>query len=172
MLEYSSLLPRDAALNAQEMPHCLLAGRYPEDTLTGEDTLLNRRCLEAGISFGFSAEIQIEHVGLTSFGATLQHAVEHGRGLMQCKRRHELGSTIGDPGTLRSAVWRTLARYPAEGVLAKAGRLRRHAPDLLPELVRGLPVILPALIATGAGALLEWQAGRRTNPDRADPQAG
>jgi glycosyltransferase involved in cell wall biosynthesis len=168
MLEYSALLPRDALLSAQEIPHSLSfsrhvfdsVGRYPEDTLTGEDTLFNRRCVEAGISFGFSGEIQMEHVGLTSLSATLRHAAEHGRGLMQCTRRHELGSSIGNPGTLRSAVWRTLVRYPAEGVLAKAGRLRRYAPDLLPELIRGLPVIVPALLATGAGALVEWQRGR------------
>jgi GT2 family glycosyltransferase len=168
MLEYSSLLARDALLRAQEIPHCLsfsrhvfeLVGQYPEDTLTGEDTLFNRRCVETGITFGFSAEIQMEHVGLTSYGATLRHAVAHGRGLMQCTRRHELESSIGDPLTLSSAAWRALVRYPAEGVLAKAVRLGRHAPDLLPELIRGLPVIVPALVATGAGALVEWQAGR------------
>jgi hypothetical protein len=167
MLEYSSLLPRHALLGAQEIPHCLsfarhvfeVVGRYPEDTLTGEDTLFNRRCVEAGTTFGFSAEIQMEHVGLTSFNATLRHAAEHGRGLMQCTRRHELGSSIGDPGTLRSAVWRSLVRYPAEGVLAKTRRLRRYAPDLMPELIRGLPVIVPALVATGAGALVEWVGG-------------
>ena len=180
MLEYSSLLPRDAVLLAQDVPHCLSfsrevfknIGRYPEDTLTGEDTLFNRRCLDSGVTFGFSGDIQMEHVGLTSFTATLRHAAGHGRGLMQCTRRHELGSSIGDPSTVWAAASRALARYPAEGVLAKTRRLRRYAPDLLPELVRGLPVILPALVATGAGALLEWQAGRRTNPDRADPQAG
>jgi glycosyltransferase involved in cell wall biosynthesis len=161
MLEYSSLLPRDALLRAQEIPHCLsfsrhvfeVVGHYPEDTVTGEDTLFNRRCVEAGISFGFSAEIQMEHIGLTSIAATLRHAANHGQGLMQCTRRHELGS----PATLREAAWRALVRYPTEGVLAKARRLGRYAPDLLPGLIRGLPVIVPALVATGAGALAEWQ---------------
>jgi hypothetical protein len=165
MLEYSSLLPRDALLRAQEIPHCLsfsrhvfeVVGHYPEDTVTGEDTLFNRRCVEAGISFGFSAEIQMEHIGLTSIAATLRHAANHGQGLMQCTRRHELGSSIGDPATLREAAWRALVRYPTEGVLAKARRLGRYAPDLLPELIRGLPVIVLALVATGAGALAEWQ---------------
>ena len=165
MLEYSSLLPRDDLLRAQEIPHCLsfsrhvfeVVGHYPEDTVTGEDTLFNRRCVEAGISFGFSAEIQMEHIGLTSFAATLRHAANHGQGLMQCTRRHELGSSIGDPATLREAAWRALVRYPTEGVLAKARRLGRYAPDLLPELIRGLPVIVPALVATGGGALAEWR---------------
>jgi hypothetical protein len=168
MLEYSSLLPRHSLLSAQEIPHCLsftrhvfeVVGRYPEDTLTGEDTLFNRRCVDTGITFGFSAEIQMKHVGLTSFSATLRHAAEHGRGLMQCTRRHELGSSIGDPGTLLTASWRALVGYPIEGVIAKTRRLRRYAPDLLPELVRGLPVIVPALVATGAGALVEWQVSR------------
>jgi GT2 family glycosyltransferase len=168
MLEYSSLLPHNAILRAQEIPHCLSfvrsvfddVGRYPEDTMTGEDTLFNRRCVDARITFAFSAEIQMAHLGLTSFSATLQHAAGHGRGLIQCTRRHELGSTIGDPETLSSAAWRALVRYPVTGVLAKARRLRRHAPELVPELIRGLPVIVPALIATGAGALLEWRNGQ------------
>jgi GT2 family glycosyltransferase len=168
LLEYSSLLPRDAVLRAQEIPHCLSfsrhvfenVGHYPEDTLTGEDTLFNRRCMEAGITFGFSAEIQMEHAGLTSFSATLRHAAEHGRGLTQCARRHELGSSIGEPESLGVAVLRTLVRYPVTGVLAKTRRIRRYAPDLLPELIRGLPVIIPALVATGAGALLEWHRER------------
>lgn len=169
MLEYSSLLPRDSILRAQEIPHCLSfrrsvfdgLGRYPEDTSTGEDTLFNRRCVDARITFGFSAEIQMAHIGLTSFVATLRHATQHGRGLMQCTRRHELGSSIGEPNTLPSALWRALVRYPVAGVLAKARRLQRHAPELMPELIRGLPVILPALMATGAGALLEWSDDRR-----------
>jgi glycosyltransferase involved in cell wall biosynthesis len=167
LLEYSSLLPNDEVLRAQEIPHCLSfarhvfdrLGRYPEDTLTGEDTLFNRRCVEAGIAFAFSAEIQMAHVGPTSFIATLRHAVGHGRGLMQCTRRHELGSTFGDPDTLQRAVWRALIQYPAAGVIAKTGRFARYAPEVLPSLLRGLPVILPALIATGTGALLEWGEG-------------
>src|ERR1035441_8925487 len=79
MLEYSSLLPRDELLSQQEVPHCLSfsrhvfepIGRYPEDTLTAEDPLFNRRCLESGITFAFSAEIQMEHVWVTSFRLTL-----------------------------------------------------------------------------------------------------
>ncbi len=167
LLEYSSLLPHDAILRAQAIPHCLSfarhvftrLGRYPEDTLTGEDTLFNRRCVETGISFAFSAEIQMAHVGLTSFSGTLRHAARHGRGLMQCTRRHQLGSAFGDPETLWSAVWRCLVTYPAGGVFAKAQRFRRYAPERLPGLIGGLPVIVPALVATGAGALIEWRNG-------------
>lgn len=168
MLEYSSLLPHDSILRAQEIPHCLsfagsvfkTLGRYPENTSTGEDTLFNRRCVDARITFGFSSEIQMAHIGLTSFAATLRHAMGHGRGLMQCTRRHGLGSAIGNPETFPAVAWRALVKYPVSGVLAKIRRLKHHAPELLPELICGLPVIMPALVATGAGALLEWRHGR------------
>jgi hypothetical protein len=175
MLEYSALLPNDAVLAAQEIPHCLSfarnvfesVGRYPEDTLTGEDTLFNRRCLDAGITFGFSAEIQMAHVGLTSFTAALRHAFAHGRGLMQCTRCHGLDSVIGDPDTTATAVWRSLVLYPAYGVRGKLRRMRRYAPELVPDLVRSLPVVMPALLATGAGALVEWVVGRHSQRRRA-----
>ncbi len=170
MLEYSALLPNDAVLSAQGIPHCLSfdrqvferLGRYPEGTLTGEDTLFNRRCVDAGVRFGFSSEIQMAHVGLTSFNATMRHAFGHGRGLMQCTTRHGLGSVIGSPDTIGSAVWRSLVLYPSLGVTAKILRLHHYAPELLPDLAKALPVILPALIATGAGALAEWLAARNT----------
>jgi glycosyltransferase involved in cell wall biosynthesis len=169
MLEYSSLLPHDALLRAQEVPHCLsfardvfeTVGHYPEDTLTGEDTLFNRRCLLAGIRCGFSAEIHMAHLGLTSFSGTLRHAFGHGRGLMQCTERHDLGSVIGDPETVWNAVWRALVVYPTYGVMAKLRRLRHYAPELLSDFAKGLPIIVPALVTTGAGALVEWVATRR-----------
>jgi glycosyltransferase involved in cell wall biosynthesis len=173
MLEYSALLPNDALLHAQEIPHCLsfwrqvfeIVGRYPENTLTGEDTLFNRRCLHAEIRFGFSSEIQMAHIGLSSFNATLRHAFAHGRGLMQCTCGHNLNSVIGAPKTTASAAWRSLVVYPVAGVAAKVRRLRRYAPELLPALGKNLPIIVPALVATGAGALAEWVADRTPRRD-------
>lgn len=82
LLEYSSLLPVDEVLEAQEIPHCLSfrrevfdqVGRYPENTLTGEDTLFNRACLDAGLSYAFSGDIRMGHVGLKSLRGNLGHA--------------------------------------------------------------------------------------------------
>jgi glycosyltransferase involved in cell wall biosynthesis len=173
MLEYSGLLANDAVLRAQEIPHCLsfsrevfeVVGRYPENTLTGEDTVFNRRCLFDGVSFGFSAEIQMAHIGLTSLSGTLRHAFGHGRGLMQCTDNHNLGSVIGNPRTVWHAVWRSLVVYPIYGLTAKIRRLWRYAPEMLPSLVLGLPVIFLALVATGAGALAEWINARTTVRD-------
>lgn len=167
LLEYSALLPNLRVLMAQEVPHCLSftrevleqLGPYPEDTLTGEDTLLNRRCVAAGVSVGYSAEIQMTHDGLTSLQETLRHAFQHGQGLMQCSTRHGLVSVIGSPRSTLHAAWRTLAIYPASGLAAKAQRFRFHAPELMPLFVKTLPVTYLALLATGAGALSEWRAG-------------
>jgi glycosyltransferase involved in cell wall biosynthesis len=170
MLEYSALLPYQALLEAQEVPHCLsfsrrvfqLAGQYPEDTITGEDTLFTIRCQELGYSFAFSAEIQMGHSGLTSLRANLGHAFWHGRGLMRCSLGHGLGSVIGMPRTRRSALWRCVVLYPAKGLTAKLRRLWRYAPDQLPEYALTLPVVWLCLAATGGGALQEWRARSTT----------
>lgn len=167
LLEYSALLPNLRVLMAQEVPHCLSFSRdvldelgpYPEDTLTGEDTLFNRRCVAAGVSVGFSAEIQMSHEGITSLREMLHHAFQHGQGLSQCSTRHGLRTAIGSPRSPLHAAWRTLAIYPASGLAAKLHRFRFYAPELMPLFIKTLPVTYLALLATGAGALSEWRAG-------------
>lgn len=164
LLEYSALLPVDALLKAQGIPHCLSfkrgvferVGLYPEDTLTGEDTLFNRRCVEAGTSIAFSSEIRMGHVGDTSLPHQMRHAYVHGRGLMQCTQRHGLGSVIGAPCGLGHAAWRTLIIYPSVGLVSKLRRLSAHAPNELRALMVTSPVIALLLVSTGCGALVEW----------------
>lgn len=165
LLEYSALLPIDALLRAQEIPHCVSfqrrvferVGLYPEDTITGEDTLLNRRCVEAGLTVAFSSEIQMAHLGHTKLLEVLSHGYEHGRGLMQCTHQHHLGSLIGNPDRTWECAARTLLIYPVVAIVTKARRFGRFAPPLLRELVLALPVLYGALLATGLGALTEWR---------------
>jgi hypothetical protein len=172
LLEYSSLVPIDALLNVQAVPHCLsfrrsvfdILGFYPEDTFTGEDTLFNRRCVEAQMTLAVSSEIQMAHLGNTSIVAVLQHGYQHGRGLMQCTHHHHLGSVIGDPHNLWECALRALVIYPAVGLVAKVLRFWRFAPRLLWPLAAASPVIYVALLATGLGALIEWRHGRRQAP--------
>ena len=60
-LEYAPLVPSERVLAQHAIPHCLSferavllrLGGYPEDVETGEDTLLNTRCIEEGITVGF-----------------------------------------------------------------------------------------------------------------------
>jgi glycosyltransferase involved in cell wall biosynthesis len=168
LLEYSSLLPYDELLAAQEVPHCLSfrrsvfvsLGRYPEDTTTGEDTIFNLRCREANLSYAFSSDIRMGHCGLPSLRKNVRHAFLHGRGLMQCSRRHGLGSTIGVPHGTMPAAWRCLVRYPAVGLASKVRRLARYAPQELLTLALTSPVIALLLVATGVGAFVEWRQER------------
>jgi hypothetical protein len=168
LLEYSALLPVDAVLAAQEIPHCLsfqrhvfgAVGLYPEDTLTGEDTLFNLRCLEAKMPVAYSAQIQMAHVGNTHVAQMVRHGYQHGRGLMQCTQRHKLGSLIGEPDTHLQCVWRALVIYPAYGLVAKARRFQRFAPASIRPLVKASPLIYLTLVATGLGALTEWRQSK------------
>lgn len=164
LLEYSALLPIGPLLAEQEVPHALSfhhsvfnrVGDYPEDTLTGEDTLFNRRCLAAGVRVGFAPDAAMGHRNPTTLGTMLRHAANHGRGLRQCLDRDDLGSAIGprDQAAILAVV-RAVVAYPLAGLLAKGRRLRRHDPSMLPRFARLSPLVALGLLATGWGALRE-----------------
>ena len=102
----------------------------------------------------------MEHRGNSSITDVLRHGYEHGRGLMQCTHRHHLGSVIGDPESTWRCASRALVIYPAVGLLAKARRFSRFAPELFWQFLAASPVIYLAMLATGLGALTEWRRGR------------
>jgi glycosyltransferase involved in cell wall biosynthesis len=175
LLEYSALLPCQAILEEQEIPHCIsfhrgvfdLVGGYPEDTTTGEDTLFNGRCLAAGIRFAYAPDAQISHLNLTSYRAYLAHNWAHGRGLVECVEKHQLGSLTGPiEQPLSTAVHRALWRYPLDGWKVKHTRLRKNAPGWLPRFLALSPHIYAGLLATGGGALhqqIRIRAARRSS---------
>lgn len=166
--EYSALVPVQAMLEAQATPHAISVhravferlGSYPEDAYTGEDTLFARRIVEAGIPVAFSAEVRLAHRGSTTLPAMLRHAWRHGRGLAQVTWEHGMPSILGRPARLRDAARHALWELPRHGVRTKRERVRAHAPELAGELRRTLPLIVLALLATGAGALRSWWALR------------
>jgi glycosyltransferase involved in cell wall biosynthesis len=164
LLEYSALLPIRELLEQQDIPHALSfrrtvfdqAGLYPEDLLTGEDTIFNRRCLSLGFRVGFAPGAGLSHKNPTRLKEFLGHAASHGRGLAQCVDQHALPSAINTPsqaGVLARA-WGA-SRYVWAGLLAKYRRLYRFAPRELPSLVISTPLILMALAVTA------WSASRR-----------
>jgi glycosyltransferase involved in cell wall biosynthesis len=167
LLEYSALLPVRPLLEEQNIPHALSfkrtafqkAGLYPEDLLTGEDTIFNRRCLDLGLRVGFAPSAGLYHENPTQTRMFLSHAASHGRGLAQCVEQHALPSAIrvhSRRGRLRRAM--DAARYVVIGLSAKYQRIARHAPRALPRLVLLTPLIFMAMVATaGAAAFAEDQ---------------
>lgn len=165
-LEYSALIPSDAILAEQALPHCLsyrrelfdLLGPFPEDTETGEDTLFNQRVQDSGASIGFDAQIQLAHRNLTDVRGYLRHQYEHGRGLMQCVEQYGLASPVGparQPTPV--AAWRMFAVYPALRWWRALGRLRRGRPDWVPFYLLVAPLVWAGLWATSFGAWQEWR---------------
>lgn len=164
LLEYSALLPEQGLLAEQDIPHALSfcravfdrLGPYPEDTLTGEDTVFNRRCVVADLPIGLTARATVAHYGSTRVSQMLRHAYAHGRGLAQCADSHQLGSafSVGAFASTRSAV-RSMCAYALDGWAAKFRRLRRGAPHLLPAFLTLSPVIVLASAVTAAGAWRE-----------------
>lgn len=165
LLEYSALIPDDAVLADQALPHCLSYdrslfaehGTYPEDTETGEDTIFNRRLVRAGVPVGFDARIQLAHDNLRGVRPYLRHQYEHGRGLMQCVDRHAFASPVGPRDqSVAAAAWRIFAAYPALRWWHALRRLRRGGPRWAVAYVALTPLIYAGLLATAAGAWSEW----------------
>jgi glycosyltransferase involved in cell wall biosynthesis len=172
LLEYSALMPNASLLREQGIPHALsfksrvfdVVGAYPEETTTGEDTIFNGRCLDAGLKVAFAPKAGLAHLGSKSLGEMYRHAFAHGVGLMQCVETFGLKSSVGSPEqNLGAAAFRMLVVYPVAGLIAKFRRLARFAPGCLPGYFALLPLIFSAQVATGAGALFEYY--RRGDPD-------
>jgi hypothetical protein len=172
LLEYSALMPRKRLLREQTIPHALSfkrsvfeqVGLYPEDTETGEDTLLNRRCIDARLELAFAPEAGLIHFGNRSPVGMWQHARAHGRGLAQCVDAHGLPSAIGSMDQApAAAAWKMLVAYPAAGMRAKLARLLRFSPAMLPLFLALCPLISAGMIATGVGAWSHYRelAGTR-----------
>lgn len=170
LLEYSALLPDIRVLREQTIPHALsfgshvfdLLGAYPEQTTTGEDTIFNIRCLDAGFKVAFAPKAGLAHFGSRSLNEMWRHALAHGRGLMQCVEVFGLNASIGD--TKQSpfgAAFRMILFYPAAGMIAKLKRLARFAPEKLPGYFILLPLIYSGQLVTGVGAWLEYCRIRR-----------
>jgi GT2 family glycosyltransferase len=168
LLEYSALIPEGRILARQAPPHALSfassvferAGYYPEDTSTGEDTLFNLRCVQAGMGVGFAPQAVIAHHGSTGLAEMFAHAYAHGRGLAECVQTHGLEAPI-HPATARtvpSAV-ATSVRYASRGWLQTLRRISRGAPRLLPSFLALSPLILAASLATAVGACRRYREG-------------
>jgi glycosyltransferase involved in cell wall biosynthesis len=166
LLEYSSLLPSERLLSAQEIPHSASysrsvlerVGEFPEDTRTGEDTLFNGDCVGAGATVGFDAGVRITHRNLTGLRGYLRHQYVHGRGMIQCARLHGLptsatrGSESGHASFLD-----TFGRYPRLrwwGALRRIAAGRRRS---LPAFLALSPLIWIGLWATSVGV---WSESR------------
>ena len=162
-LEYTAVMPSTRILAEQPIPHALSyavtlidrLGGFAEDTVTGEDTLFNRRCVADGVRIATDPRIRLAHRNITGFGAYLRHQHAHGRGLVQCRRHAGRSATqLGEPR------W-ALVRYPRMrwwNGLRRVARGRRRA---LPAYLALSPLIWAGLLAAGAGCWAEARSERR-----------
>jgi glycosyltransferase involved in cell wall biosynthesis len=169
-LEYSALIPSRRVLADQKIPHCLSYrrdlfqrfGNYPEDTITGEDSIFNERLIEGGVSFGFAPDARIDHLNPTTLRGYVGHHLEHGRGLVQCVERYGHPSPIG-PARSPLALARAFFGYPARRWSGALRRIARGRPAWLPAYFALSPIVWVGLWATGAGAIIEWRRLERAD---------
>lgn len=165
LLEYSALMPIERLLKEQQIPHAVsfkravfdLVGYYPENVETGEDTLLNQRCVKRGLRINYVPGAGLIHRGNRSLVGMCRHAYAHGRGLAQCVDAYGLEAATGPMHQSPiAAVWRMLMVYPIVGFWAKVQRLAHFAPMQLVVMLALAPLVLIGLFATGWGAWTQY----------------
>ena len=179
-VEYSALLPSERVLREQQIPHCLSyerallqrLGGFPEERETGEDTILNARLADQGVSVALDPEIRLAHVNLTSIPAYLRHLYEHGYGFGLA------GGDYGSPsvwmarsGNLRAAA-RIWIRYPVGRWWTALGRIARGRRRSLPAYLALTPLVWAGLGAAAAGRWAGWRARDATAARRPEALPG
>jgi glycosyltransferase involved in cell wall biosynthesis len=163
-LEYTAVMPSARILAQQPIPHALSYSRalierlggFAEDTITGEDTLFNQRCVAAGVGIVTDPRIRMAHRNITGFRAYLRHQHAHGRGLVQCRRHH------GRRGASLPAEFRwAFVRYPYVRWWNGLKRVVRGRGRALPAYLALSPLIWAGLWAAAAGCWAEVRAERR-----------
>lgn len=172
-LEYASLIPSARILAQNRIPHCVSfdrglleeVGGYPEDLPTGEDTLLNERCVAAGARVAFEPAAQLAHLNLTGPLAYLRHHYEHGRGLIRCVEQYGFPSPTGPPGQSSAVAFAgVFLRYPYKRWSYCLECIARGRPRWLPAFLALTPLVWAGLFATSAGCWREWRKLRRAAP--------
>lgn len=162
--EHTALLPSAGILARQAVPHLLSydrvllgrAGPFPEDTPTGEDTVLNERCLALGATVGYEPRASFAHRGVTRLRGYLGHHARHGRGLTRCVELHGHESPIGDAASVVS----TFVSYPVMRWWRGLRRVAAGSPAQVPVYLTVSPLIACGHLATAAGAWRERAALR------------
>ena len=169
-LEYTALMPSEALLAEQAIPHVVSFergvfdrhGLYPEDADAGEDTIFNQRCLDAGETLAFEPRAAIAHRNLTGLRESAVHAAAHGRGLVQAVNEGHYTSAVASPDqSPMAAALRLLVVFPSWGLALRTRRLLRHQRPALRRFVPLMPLIAGGLAITGWGALREWRLNHR-----------
>ena len=159
-------MPSARILAEQPIPHALSYSRalierlggFAEDTLTGEDTLFNERCVAEGVAIVTDHRIRLAHRNITAVGAYLRHQYAHGRGLIQC-RRH--AGKARRPATRPAGLRWAFVRYPSVRWWNGLRRIAKGRRRALPTYVALSPLIWAGLLAAAAGCWAEVRAERR-----------
>jgi hypothetical protein len=142
-------------------------GPFAVETGAGEDTLFNRRCVEAGVAIGFDADVRISHRNPTRFAAFLQHQYEHGRSFARCAERDAVWSPSHPVRqAFAVAVARIFVTYPARRWVRALLRVALRQPRRLVAFLTPTPLFWLGAWAASAGLFAEFRALRRISRTR------
>ena len=167
-VEYTASMPIIEVLRRQPIPHTLSYSRtifdrvgfFPEPTTPGEDTVFNRRCLEAGLEVAFAPRAAIAHVNLTRFGDYLEHQRQHGRGLMDRILENQLeGPFALDGGLIRREI--SFISYPLRRWRSTWRLIRIAGGAHAARFLICTPLVIAGYLS---GVLGSWEALRGAPP--------
>ena len=158
-VEHTALLPSRRGLARQSVPHLLSydrdllerVGPFPEDTPTGEDSVLNRRCLDFGATVGFEPRACFAHNAPTGFRAFLRHHARHGVGYARCVEFHEHKPVAEYTVTV-------MLVYPFKRWARGLGRVAVGRPAQVPVYLAVTPLIFCGHVALAVSAWRERAA--------------
>jgi glycosyltransferase involved in cell wall biosynthesis len=162
-VEHTAVMPSHRILPLQAVPHLVSydrqllarAGPFPEDTPTGEDSVLNRRCVELGATVGFEPRASFAHRGPTGFRAFLRHHARHGRGYTRCVEfygHRSLGKDLAH-------MW---LAYPLKRWVRGLRRVAVGRPGQVPLYLAVAPLTVCGHVAIAVGARRERAALAQT----------
>lgn len=159
-VEHTALLPSDRLLRRQDVPHLVSYDRevlehalpFPEDTPTGEDSVLNTRCLALGASVGYEPRASFAHLGTTRFREFIRHHARHGRGYARCLELYDHESLGGD------GFAGMLLRYPLKRLINGLRRVAIGRPAQVPLYLAVAPLTACGHVAIAVSAWRERAA--------------
>lgn len=165
-VEYAASMPVRRVLEKQSIPHTLsyktevfdVVGRFPELDVPGEDTVLNQRCVEAGLPYVFEPHAVLAHLNLTELRAFLEHQFQHGRGLARCTVVDSLNGPFTQGRGRRRLALLALVGYPLHRWFLTFGLVIRGGPRHTLRFLALTPLVLAGYLAGGRGAWRELEA--------------
>lgn len=139
--------------------HFELAGGFPGEVRTGQDTLFFHALRGQGLQQWFVPESVVGHFNHSGLPSMARHQWMHGRSFVRLRRRAQL------PGARVVRAWWPAPLLPVAKMLRIVGRLLKAGPRQWVMVFAYLPGIIVAMTCWGSGLARELFSGTSRSSD-------